>query len=216
MQTNRHRPPPASIQRCPHCKKWEPKGALKAHVIRSHPDKANSIAIKGEHLCPLCAEHCTNEASLHAHLSRKHFACFKCHNYWASREELVDHWLSTSHVEYCQSCDGGFSTFQKYNAHLCPRRRAAHTQAPSEPRTCPACRMTAPDEEIFQEHWEKFHADWTDPQQPAHCRDCNMKFKNLGLLTAHHWKEKACTKCHTHHKSVNGLRQVCDWLIEFH
>lgn len=99
--------------------------------------------------CSACGEVFDHQSHLIAHLSRVHFRCPVCLVWHTSRAEEVKHWIITQHQWYCTVCKGGLPTKEDLCDHQC------------EPCdiTCPVCKMVAPSQEIYDQHWKDARKD---------------------------------------------------------
>lgn len=155
--------------------------------------------------CSACAVVCDSWKRLKKHQSRVHFRCSVCLVYLASREELVKHWIITQHQYYCPACKKGLDTEEGLRDHSCDPRDI----------TCPVCKMIAPSQEIYDQHWKDARKDGRH-QSGAYvhnsrsCKDtrCQKTFKTVELFKAHLRQVNGCQRCHVHFSNDNNLRMV--------
>jgi len=118
---------------------------------------------------------------LHAtniHMSKEHNVCCsiatECMQQFNSREELIKHWILTSHIYYCHICVGGLLTKHNLVTHPCGPRKDAIVGGIK----CPVCRMMAPDQETYDKHWE----DTAQDSRHFRCKDCHQVFAEENAL----------------------------------
>jgi hypothetical protein len=90
------------------------------------------------------------------------------------RNELIKHWVLTSHKYYCHVCDGGYRSKDEFVTHDCPPRRDAIIGG----IRCPVCEMMAPNQEAYDKHWE----DTVQDTRHFRCEQCLKVFTEENAL----------------------------------
>lgn len=119
-----------------------------------------------------------DEHTIAVHLSKQHNICWSaanpCMQQFSSRQELVRHWMLTSHCSYCHICDGGCRSKEHLADHVCTPR----TDAIIGGIRCPVCDMMAPNQEAYDRHFE----DTAQDSRHFRCTQCYRIFAEENAL----------------------------------
>ncbi|XP_045121768.1 zinc finger protein 184-like isoform X2 [Portunus trituberculatus] len=166
--------------------------------MEQHVDKCHDGLPR---VCGLCGEHCSDKASLHAHLVH-HFSgvieCPICPIRFSNKNNLLAHlqyYHASGYVIVCGSCNTEFTNYEKFEAHQ------AHEHGLGAKRTCEMCEkeLFAVD---FEEHLAEHEAqvEWKESRSHA-CNLCQASFMFISHLYHHKYQDHAsaftfkCNEC---------------------
>jgi hypothetical protein len=141
--------------------------------------------------CELCNGYASCfERPTRAHMSREHLVCWSaanpCMQQFNSRKELAKHWILTSHAYYCHVCDGGYHSKDEFATHDCSPQEDISIK-------CSVCEMIAPNQEVYDKHWE----DTTQDSRHFRCDQCRRIFRKENHLKMVHLSTPPNPQHHT-------------------